>query len=217
MPRQFDTELNRLKTKLLTMGATAEKMIHDVSQALADWNLDFFKSVEKAEESMDLLQRDIDEETIRLIAVYTPVAVDLRFLLMVTRINTDLERIGDQAINIAFYARQMMKDKPLKPLIDLPRMAELAKGMLRKSLDAFTQRSSDLAREVIRTDDKVDQLNDQIFRELMTFVLTDPKTIPQALELILTARAFERIADHAVAIAEDVYYLVKGKDIRHLS
>jgi phosphate transport system protein len=197
------------------MGATAERMIQDTRNALVNWNRDLFKPLHEAEGTMNTLQREIDEETIRLITVYTPVARDLRMLLMVIRINLNLERIGDQAINICFYADRMMNDKPIKPLIDLPRMAEIAQEMLRKSLDAFTHRQSDKAREVIPMDDEVDELNDQIFRELMTFIIKDPKTISQVLDLVLTARSYERMADLSTNIAEDVVYMVEGQDIRH--
>jgi phosphate transport system protein len=215
MPLQFDTDLNALTAKVLKMGALTERMIHDTTQTLVQWNIDLFAPVPENEDALDVLQREIDEETIRLISVYTPVAADLRLLLMVTRISSELERIGDQTMNIGFYAKEMLKQEPLKPLIDLPRMAELAMEMLRNALDAFTQRSCELALDVIKSDDTVDQLNDQLFRELMTYLLTEPKRMPQGLELVLTSRAFERIADHAVGIAEDVFFMVQGQDIRH--
>ncbi len=215
MPKQFDADMNALTEKVLKMGALAERMIHDTTQTLVEWNIDLFGPVSGNEETVDTLQLDIDEETVRLISVYTPVAADLRLLLMITRITSELERIGDQTMNIGFYATEMLKQPPLKPLVDLPRIAETAREMLRDALDSFTQRSPELALKVIKQDDAVDKLNDQIFRELMTYFLTDPKTVRQVLELVLTARAFERIADHAVNIAEDVFYAVRGRDIRH--
>ncbi len=215
MPLQFDTDLNALTGKVLKMGALTERMIHDTTETLVEWNIELFEPVLRNEEALDVLQRELDEETIRLISVYTPVASDLRLLLMVTRITSELERIGDQTMNIGFYAKELLKQPPLKPLIDLPRMAETAMEMLRGALDAFTQRSSELAVKVIKSDDTVDKLNDQIFRELMTYFLTDPKTVTQVLELVLISRAFERVADHAVGIAEDVFYMVQGRDIRH--
>lgn len=216
MPKQFDQDMNRLKEKLLTMAATAELMIHDTLAALAEWKAELFEPVNKNEDKMDRLQREVDEETIRLIGVYTPVAADLRLLLMTTRIAAELERIGDKAVDIGFYAKTLFKEAPLKPLIDLPRMAEIAMDMLRRSVDAFVEGSCEKAFSVVTMDDNVDHLNDQIFRELMTYVLGDPKTITRVLELVLIARSFERIADHAVNIAEDVVYVVKGEDIRHL-
>jgi phosphate transport system protein len=215
MPKKLDHDLRALKDRLLTMGALAERMIHDTIATLVDWHIERFAPVPEAEEQMDAMQREIDEETVRLIGVHTPVAADLRLLLVTTRITAEIERIGDQTMNIGFYAREILKQPPLKPLIDLPRMAELAGKMLGQALDAFAKRSSDTAVAVIEQDDRVDDLNDQIFRELMTYLISDPKTIPQALELVLISRAFERIADHAVAIAEDVVYAVQGRDIRH--
>lgn len=216
MRKQFDQDLNRLREKLLTMAAMAEQMIRDTAATLVQRDLDRFKPVEAAEEKMDMLQREIDEETIRLIGVYTPVAADLRLLLMTARITAELERIGDKAMDIGFYTRALFKEPPLKPLIDLPRMAEITLNMLKTSLDAFTEGSSRKALPVIKMDDEVDDLNDQLFRELMTYVLADPKSINRVLELVLIARSFERIGDHAVNIAEDVVYMVEGKDIRHL-
>ncbi len=216
MPKLFDNDLNTLIDGVLKMGAITERMIHDTTQTLVEWNIDLFASVPENEETLDTMQRELDEEIIRLIGVYTPVATDLRMLLMLTRIVSELERIGDQTMNIGFYAKQMVKQPPLKPLVDLPRMAEMATQMLRDALDAFTQRSSELAVKVIKSDDTVDKLNDQIFRELMTYMLQDPKTVTQAMEFVLTSRSYERIGDHAVGIAEDVFYLVEGRDIRHI-
>lgn len=215
MRKQFDQDLNRLKETLLMMAATAEQMIRDTTHMMVEWNIDLFTPVQASEDTMDKFQRDIDEETVRLIAVHTPVAGDLRLLLMVTRINAELEHIGDHTMDIGFYAKTLFKGPPLKPLIDLPRMADITMSMLRGSLDAFSAGSSDKALSVIAMDDKVDDLNDQIFRELMTYVLADPRTITRVLELVLIARAYERIADHAVNIAENVVYMVKGEDIRH--
>jgi len=216
MRKQFDQDLNRLKEKLLTMAAMAEKMIHDTLETLVQRDFKLFDPVKQTEEKMDMLQREIDEDTVRMISVYTPVAADLRLLLMSTKISAELERIGDKAMDIGFYAKTLLKELPLKPLVDLPRMAEESISMLKKSVDAFTECSSELALEVIKMDDKVDNLHDQIFRELMTYVLADPRTINRVLELVLIARAFKRVGDHAVNISEDVFYMVKGQDIRHM-
>lgn len=216
MSKQFDQDLNSLKEKLLTMAATAEEMIHDTLETLVKRDLKLFDPVKEAEDKMDMLQRDIDEETIRMISIYTPVASDLRLLLMTTKISAELERIGDKAMDIGFYAKNMLKEPPLKPLVDLPRMAEKSINMLKNAMDAYTDGSTEKALEVIKMDDEVDNLHDQLFRELMTYVLSDPKTINRVLELILTARSFERIADHAVNISENVFYMVKGQDIRHI-
>ena len=215
MRKQFDQDLNRLKEKLLMMAATAEQMIRDTTTALVEWNGGLFEPVKANENRMDHFEREIDEETIRLIAIHTPVAGDLRLLLMITRINAELEHIADHTMDIGFYSKTLFKGSPLKPLVDLPRMAEITMSMLRGALDAFSAASHEKALSVIAMDDKVDDLNDQIFRELMTYVLADPRTITRALELVLIARSYERIADHAVNIAEDVVYMVKGEDIRH--
>jgi phosphate transport system protein len=198
------------------MAAMAEKMIHDTLETLVQRDFQLFDAVKQTEEKMDMLQREIDEDTVRMISVYTPVAADLRLLLMSTKISAELERIGDKAMDIGFYAKTLLKEPPLKPLVDLPLMAEHAIIMLKKAIDAFTERSDEAALEVIKMDDKVDNLHDQLFRELMTYVLADPKTINRVLELVLIARAFKRVGDHAVNISEDVFYMVKGQDIRHI-
>ncbi len=216
MPRQFDHDLNELKDKIMAMAEIASQMIRDTLAALVEWKPDRLEAVRANEDRMDLMQREIDEEAIRLIGVYTPVAADLRFLLMATQIAAELERIGDKAMDVGFYSKSLFREPPLKPLVDIPRMAEIASDMLHKSLDAFSHKSADKAFPVIAIDDQVDQLHDQIFRELMTYVLSDPKNITRVLELVLIARSFERIADHVVNIAEDVVYLVRGEDIRHL-
>jgi len=216
MPRLFDNDLNRLRERLLAMGAMAERMIHHTVETVVKHDLNLFQPVRELEEKMDALQREIDEETIRLIGVYTPVASDLRLLLMTTRINAELERIGDQAMNIGFYTKNLLKEEPLKSVAGLPAMGETTQAMLRNALDAFTQRSDELALDVIKTDDRVDHMNDQIFRELLTYVLSDPQVISRVIELVLIARAIERIADHAVSIAQDVVYMVRGEDIRHV-
>lgn len=216
MPKKFDEGLGRLKNKLLFMGALAERIIASTMTGLINWNATSFESVQSDEEKMDLLQREIDEETIRLISVYTPVASDLRFLLTVTRINSELERIADQAMNISFYSKQMMQCPPIRPLSDLGRMGEIGIAMLKDALDAFTSSSAEKAIEVMETDDQVDTLNDALFKDLMACLVSDPGKMKQVLELILTGRALERIADHAVSICEDVYYMAKGEDIRHV-
>jgi phosphate transport system protein len=150
-----------------------------------------------------------------LLATQQPVAVDLRFILATTRINSDLERIGDLVINITENARVVLKQAPLKPLIDIPRMADLARKMVRESLEAFVGEDPLLAQSVIMTDDQVDGLKDQVLRELLTYMMGDPRAIERALSLIFIARHLERIADHATNIAEDVIYMTQGRDVRH--
>ncbi len=157
---------------------------------------------------------EIDDRCFTLLALRQPMASDLRFLVAGIKINSDLERIGDQAVSIALRARALITQPQVKPLIDIPRMAPLAQEMVRKSLDAFVRRDTELARSVIEADDEVDTLRDQVFRELLTYMMGDPTTIPRALDLILVSRHLERIADHETNIAEDVIYIVRGEDVR---
>jgi phosphate transport system protein len=147
-------------------------------------------------------------------ALHQPMASDLRLLVASIKINSDLERIGDQAVSIALRARSLLKQPQLKPLIDIPRMATIVQEMVRKSLDAFVQQDPELARYIIDCDDEVDNLRDQIFRELLTYMMGDTSTVPRALDLILISRNLERIADHATNISEDVIYIVQGEDVR---
>ena len=164
---------------------------------------------------IDDLQIEVDKRCFTLLALYQPVAVDLRTVVSALKINTDLERVGDFAVNIGEVARRYLLHPPVKPLIDLPRMGELALKMLRESLDAFVTRDVGLAQEVLRQDDWLDALKDQIFRELLTYMLGDHRTIEPAVDLILIARHLERVGDHATNIAEDVIFWVRGADVRH--
>src|SRR5262249_41769931 len=166
------------------------------------------------EQEMDLLCIEIDDRCFTLLALQQPMASDLRFLVAAIKINSDLERIGDQAVSIALRAQALITQPEVKPLIDIPRMAQLAQEMVRKSLDAFVRRAPEMARTVIESDDQVDSLRDQVFRELLTYMMADTATIPRALALILVSRNLERIADHATNIAEDVIYIVLGEDVR---
>jgi phosphate transport system protein len=163
---------------------------------------------------MDLLCIEIDDRCFTLLALRQPMASDLRFLVGAIKINSDLERIGDQAVSIALRSRSLITQPQLKPLIDIPRMAGVVQWMVRKSLDAFVQRDPELARSVIDEDDEVDNLRDQVFRELLTYMMGDAATIPRAIDLILISRNLERIADHSTNIAEDVIYIVRGEDVR---
>jgi phosphate transport system protein len=163
---------------------------------------------------MDLLCIEVDDRCFTRLALQQPMASDLRFLVASIKINSDLERMADQAVSIALRARSLIQEPQVKPLIDIPRMAALAQEMVRKSLDAFVRRDPDLARAVIEEDDAVDSLRDQVFRELLVYMMADTATIPRALALILISRNLERIADHATNIAEDVIYIVRGEDVR---
>lgn len=214
MERHFEKELQGLRERLLTMGSLAEAMIHKSVKALVDREDALVEAVLDHEEEMDLFCIEIDDWCFTLLALRQPMASDLRFLVAGIKINGDLERIGDQAVSIALRARSLITQPLVKPLIDIPRMAGLSQEMVRKSLDAFVRRDPELARSVIETDDAVDSLRDQVFRELLTYMMGDPGVIPRALDLILVSRHLERIADHATNIAEDVIYIARGEDVR---
>jgi phosphate transport system protein len=211
----FESELQALKNQLLRMGAMVEERVHRSVRALVDRREEEAEAVIAADREVNELQIDIDDRCLRLLATQTPLAVDLRLITSAMKINADLERIGDQAVNIAENVLKLLPYALLKPLIDIPRMAELAQRMTRDSLDAFVRKDVELARDVLRRDDEVDELKDQVFRELLTYMMADPGTIQRALALILISRHLERIADHATNIAEDVIFLVEAKDVRH--
>jgi len=216
MPVKFDQSLSALTGKLLTMAQLAEEMVHSVIRALTERNPALLSAVRADEKRMDQLQREVDDEAVEMIGVYTPVAADLRMLLMVARINGELERIGDQAVDICYNVENLLAEDQLKPLEDIPHMATIAEGMLRRAVNAFATRSADEARAVMKRDDEVDRINDALFQELLALMDADPKNIHRALGLMLTARAIERMADHAVNICEDTIYIMTGTDIRHL-
>jgi phosphate transport system protein len=197
------------------MGGFAETAIGQAVKALVDRDAELARTVVASDEAINESEIEIDEHCLRLLALHQPEAADLRFIAMAFKINSDLERMGDLAVNIAERTLELLREPLLKPLIDIPRMAEVVQTMVRDSLDAFVRRDAELARSVCRRDDQVDQLNDQIFRELLTYMLQDPKSIARAVGLILVGRHLERIADHATNIAEDVVYLVQGKTIKH--
>lgn len=215
MERQFDDELNTLKEKLLRMATLAEESIVLAVRCLKDRKKKFAELVFEGEESINLLDIEIDNLCMKLLALRQPMASDLRFITSAMRIAIELERIGDLSVNIAERALDLLKHPLLKPLIDIPRMAEMAQGMVKDSLDAFINRDDKLAKRVCERDDEVDDLNDQIFRELLTYMMQEYSTIKRAVDLILVGRYLERIADHATNISEDVIYLVKGKTIKH--
>ena len=217
MPTQFDAALSKLKEKLLHMGAIAEKMIHTINAVILDLASEQLTEIYAQEEELDRLQSEIDEETIRLIGIYTPVAGDLRLLLMVTRINAEIERVGDKIVDIGHHVENLLQEKRSKKYVDFTHIGYVTEQMLRKALNAFVNRSNNEALAVIQADDEVDQFTDQAFRVLFTHVLNEPQAIGHILGLMLIAQALERIADHAVNIAEDVVYMVKGEDIRHQS
>jgi phosphate transport system protein len=211
----FESEMQALKSQLLTMGGLVENRIHRAVDSLIHRKEAEAQNVIESDVEINNLQIEIDERCLKILATQTPVAVDLRFIAAAMKINSDLERMGDQAVNIAENTLKCVTQPPLKPFIDLPRMAALAQEMTRDSLDAFVRRDAELARDVLRRDDTVDDLKDQVFRELLTYMMADPGTIERALSLILISRNLERVADHATNIAEDVIFMVEAKDVRH--
>jgi phosphate transport system protein len=215
LERPFDEELKLLKEKLLEMASRAEEQIALAIRGLKDREEKLACQVLDREEAINLLDIEIDEMSMRLLALRQPMATDLRFITSAMRIGSDLERIGDLAVNIAERTMDLLKHPQLKPLIDIPRMAELAQEMVRDALNAFINGDAVLAKQVCERDDQVDKLNIQIFRELLTFMMADTATIPRAVDLILVGRHLERIADHATNIGEDVIFMIKGRTIKH--
>jgi len=215
MERHFDNELQNLKEKLVEMAEIVEEMIKLAVEGLKERKKELLQKVFDNEKDVNLRQIENDDLALKLIALHQPAASDLRLLVTAIKISSDLERIADQAVNISERGMDLLDEPPLKPLIDIPRMAEIAQAMVKDAIDAFVNGNSDLAHEVCKRDDMVDDLNDQIFRELLTYMMQDTKNVPRALKLLLVARHLERIADHATNIGEEVYYIVKGKDIRH--
>lgn len=212
----LESRIPQLKDRLLFMGSLVEQMICDSIKSLVERDDELAKKViEEDDPKVDKLEIEIDENCINLLALYQPKASDLRTITMVMKINNDLERLGDHAVNIAERSLSLMSKPPVKPLIDIPRMAQRAVDMVRDSLNAFTNSDPDLASDVRARDNMVDALRDQIVRELVTYMLGNPATLERSLELILIARDLERIADLATNIAEDVIFMVKGETVKH--
>jgi phosphate transport system protein len=213
--RHFQEELEQLKTRLLEMGGLAEENVRLAVKGLVDRDHDLIDRVLMGDEPINALHIELDSRCFRLLALHQPMAADLRTIVAAVKINTDLERVGDLAVNIAEAARRYVGHQPVKKLIDIPRMASIAQAMLRDALDAFVRRDVELAQRVLNEDDRLDALKTQIFRELLTHMLADPSTIEPALDLILVSRHLERIGDHATNIAEDVIFIVSARDVRH--
>ena len=213
--RHFQDELDRLKARLLEMGGLAEEKVRLAVKGLVDRDADVIDRVITGDEQVNALHVEIDNRCFTLLALYQPMAADLRTIVAAVKINTDLERVGDLAVNIGEAARRYASHAPVKKLIDIPRMASIAQAMLRDALDAFVRRDVELAQHVLNEDDRLDALKTQIFRELLTSMLQDPTTIEPALDLILVSRHLERIGDHATNIAEDVIFIVSARDVRH--
>ena len=208
-------KLESLQRQVTEMGDAVESMVAWAAAALSDRHPESIRRVTTSEPRIDRFQIEIDSEAIRLMTIYSPIARDLRFLLMVARINSELERIGDQALNNCEYIAQLPPAPRPKPLADLSRMYEVARGMVHDALEAFKHEDLDLAQQVVNTDDEVDTLFVQTFRDLLTEGSAHPDIVTESMTMILLARSVERIADHATNICEEVIYVVKGEDIRH--
>ena len=211
----FQEELEHLKARLLEMGGLAEDRVRSAIRAIVERDVELVERVLSGDQPINQLHIEIDSRCFKMLALYQPMAVDLRAIVACVKINTDLERVGDLAINIAEAGRRYLRHAPVKELIDIPRMADIAHGMLRDALDSYVKRDTALAQEVLNQDDALDALKTQVFRELLTYMLQDPHTIEPSLDLILISRHLERIGDHATNIAEDVIFMVSARDVRH--
>ena len=216
MERHMDQALHEVRQLLLRMGGMVEEMVAGSIQALLDRDTARSDSIVEQDSAVDQLQIDIDKACETIMATQQPTAVDMRFLVAVMKINTDLERIGDLAANMSKSVRALNQTPQLKPYVDLPRLTALVRDMVHRSLDAFVERDTQEAIDVCISDDQVDALYEQLFRELLTYMIENPKNVTRGLQLLFICRDLERVADHATNIAEDVVFYVEGKDIRHL-
>jgi phosphate transport system protein len=214
--RHFQEELGVLQSRLLAMGGFAEERVRESVFGLSTREPAAVDRVLQGDEPINDLHIEIDDRCFKLLALHQPMAADLRAIVAAVKINTDLERVGDLAVNIAEAAKRYLQHPPVKPLIDIPRMGDIAQRMLRDALDAFVRRDTTLAEAVLVADDELDALKSQIFRELLTYMMQDTGKIEPALDLVLISRHLERIGDHATNIAEDVIFMVSAKDVRHL-
>jgi len=215
--RHFQEELEALQARLLEMGGLAEERVRAAVQGLVTRDTAIIDRVIRGDEPINELHIDIDNRCFTLLALFQPMATDLRSIVAAVKINTDLERVGDLAVNIAEAAQRYTNHAPVKKLIDIPQMGDIAQAMLRDALDAFVRRDTGLAKQVLNEDDRLDTLKTQVFRELLAYMLDDRGTVEPALDLILVSRHLERIGDHATNIAEDVIFMVSALDVRHLS
>ena len=213
--QHFQEELEALQNRLLEMAGIVESAIHSSVRSLVNRDEKEAARVLEHEERINHMEIEIDEHATRLMALYQPMAKDMRFLTAAIKINSDLERMGDLAVNVAERSLSLAQQPPVKPLIDIPHMADLVESMVQKCLDAFVRRDGNVAREVLESDDAVDDLKDSIYNELIQFMESDPFTVRRGVDLMFVAHNLERIADHATNISEDVLFLVKGIDVRH--
>ena len=215
MQRRLDDLIQELFQKLVLMGRLSESMITLALKTLIERNARQTGEILRKENEVNQLQIEVDERALTLTALQQPVGTDVRFLFMASRIASELERLADKAVSIEQKAQQLNQVPPLKPLVSIPIMAQIAQKMVRDSLEALITKNTDLAEAVLREESKVDAFRDQVFRELLTYMMEDPGTITRAISLILISRSLERIGDHATNIAEEVIYMVKGRDVRH--
>src|SRR5918999_2290720 len=214
--KRYEEELKKLREEILYMGGMVEDQIHKAIKSLVDRDSNLADVIIGRDHEVNRLDVEIDDQCIKLLALHQPAGRDLRFITTGLKITTDLERIGDMAVNVCERALELNQEAQLKPYIDIPRMARIAQRMIRESLDAFVREDTELALAVCKSDEEVDQLNSQIFREVITFMIEDPHTINRAMKISSISKYLERIADHATNIAEMVIFMAKGKSIRHL-
>lgn len=213
--RHFAEELDELKRRLLAMAGLAEDRVRLAVRGLVDRDQTLIAQVLQGDAELNRFHVEIDDRCFKLLALRQPMAGDLRTIVAAVKINNDLERVGDLAVNIVEAAQRYLTHPPVKPLVDIPRMAEVAQGMLHDALDAFVSRDVVAAQRVLDRDDVLDDLKDQIFRELLTYMIGDPRTVEPGIDLILISRHLERVGDHATNIAEDVIFIVNARDVRH--
>jgi phosphate transport system protein len=213
--RHFQDELEALQARLLEMGGLAEERVRAAVQGIVTRDMAVVDRVMRGDEPINALHIEIDDRCFRLLALHQPMATDLRAIVAAVKINTDLERVGDLAVNIAEAARRYGGHPPVKQPIAIPEMGEIAQGMLRDALDAYVRRDTSLAQQVLNADDRLDGLKTHVFRELLNIMLADPGTVEPSIDLILVSRHLERIGDHATNIAEDVIFMVSALDVRH--
>jgi phosphate transport system protein len=214
--RHYEAELKDLQLKVLEMAGFVEKQIVNSTAALVGRDDGLARLTIERDHAVNRMDVEIDDLCLRLLALHQPAAKDLRLITTALKITTDLERIGDMAVNLCERTLELNQEPQLKPFIDIPRMAEIAQQMLRESLDAFVREDVDLALKVCRDDDMIDGLNGQLFRELLSYMVEEPRTVTRAIRLLFIAKYIERIADHSTNIAEMVVFMAKGKSIRHM-
>lgn len=213
--RHFAEELEQLKHRLLSMGGLAEDRVRLSIRGLVERKPALMEQVVQGDAELNRYHVEIDDRSFKLLALHQPMAGDLRTIVAAVKINNDLERVGDLAVNIAEASERYLTHPPVKPLVDIPRMADVAQAMLHDALDAFVSRDVAVAQRVLDRDDELDDLKNQVFRELLTYMIGEPRTVEPGIDLILISRHLERVGDHATNIAEDVIFIVNARDVRH--